>query len=672
MERPEQAKPAKSDLEALTRFYKQRNLPAFTRQAGLLAKRFPHDASLLRTLGAAHAGFGHVMAQHGQMADAVASYRQALTYHPDDVGALTNLGNLLRAQGDLEAAIASHRKAIRINSAFFGAHDNLGVALQEVGDLDAAIASHRQAIALKPDHAAGHLNLGNALRTVGKTDEAIARYRQAITIDPNRADAHINLGTTLRELGRLDDAAEVFRNALRVDPKNAEAQSYLIFQQATMCDWSEGPSPNLKQLGISTAPVRPWRLLSTEDAPERHLLRSLHYAKRQWGRIAAQPLERPVEIPSKLRLGYFSADFHNHATMHLMAGLLELHDPDRFDVFLYSYGDDQRDGMRARLEASGTNFRSVHNRIDRDIADRGRQDNLHIAIDLKGYTHQGRPGIFAHRAAPLQMSWLGYPGTSGCDFMDYIIADPVVIPDVAQSYYSEKVLYLPETYQPNDHRREIADRQFARTELGLPESGFVFCCFNNSYKITSREFDIWMRLLGSVQGSVLWLLETNQWAETNLRNEARARGIDADRLVFAELMPPHEHLARHRCADLFLDTFNVNAHTTASDALWAGLPVLTKLGSGFAARVAGSLLNAVGLEELATVSEEDYEALALQLATHPAKLKSITRQLEINRLTTPLFASENFTRHLETAYQMAFDRYLAGEPPVTITVPKSD
>ena len=354
--------------------------------------------------------------------------------------------------------------------------------------------------------------------------------------------------------------------------------------------------------------------------------------------------------------------------VYLAARMFELHDRARFTVHAYSYGPDRRDEMRTRLEAGMDSFTDVRDKNDQEVIELARKDGLDIAVDLSGLTGGTRLGIFANRVAPVQMNWLGYPGTSGADFMDYVVADQIVIPNEARSHYSEAVLYLPHAYQPNDDQRIISERKFTRTELGLPENGFVFCCFNNNYKITSREFDIWARLLAQVNGSVLWLLKSNQWAETNLRAEAERRGIDPARLVFAERVPLADHLARHRLADLFLDTFNYNAHTTASDALWAGLPLVTKQGRGFAARVASSLLSAVKLEELITHSDEDYEQLALDLATNPDKLATVRKKLAANRDTEPLFDSELFTRHLESGYVAAYERVLAGLKPETIHV----
>jgi predicted O-linked N-acetylglucosamine transferase (SPINDLY family) len=351
-----------------------------------------------------------------------------------------------------------------------------------------------------------------------------------------------------------------------------------------------------------------------------------------------------------LRLGYFSADFHDHATMNLMAGLLDRHDRSRFDIHLFSYGDAIRDAMRQRAEACAGTFHDVGRMSDDAVVELATRAKLDIAIDLKGYTKDSRIGLFARRLAPLQVSWLGYPGTLGGDFIDYIIADAQIVPEADRCFYTEKIRSLPNSYQPNDDRRVISDHVFTRVELGLPEQGVVFCCFNNNSKIGPEEFDLWMELLAQVEGSVLWLFRDNNLAAANLAREAERRGIARDRLVFAGRMPQAEHLARQRCADIFLDTFTYNAHTTASDALWAGLPVITKCGRSFAARVAASLLHAIGMPEMVVQTPEDYRKLALDLATGPERLAAVKAKLAANRLSTALFDTVTFTRDIERVY----------------------
>jgi predicted O-linked N-acetylglucosamine transferase (SPINDLY family) len=504
----------------------------------------------------------------------------------------------------------------------------------------------------------------------GKLDEAIEAYSKALSLKPDYAAAYYNTGVTLQEQGKLDEAITAYNKALSLKPDYAVARAQCLHQLAHICDWSsiEADKSYVKELGIIGKSVPPFTALPLEDAPEQHRLRSELFVREKFLQKPLPATAKPSQKPECLRIGYFSADFHNHATMHLMAQIFALHDKSRFEILAYSYGPDRQDEMRKKLLGAVDVFHDVREMNDLQIVDLARREKLDIAIDLKGFTQNERLGPFAYGLAPVQISYLGYPGTLGADFIDYIVADAVVIPGDKRPHYSEQIIYLPNTYQPTDNTRIISDKIITRGDMGLPSDGFVFCCFNNNYKISLKEFDIWMRLLGKVESSVLWLLKSNNWAEQNLKREAEARGISSERLVFAERVPQAEHLARQKLADLFLDTFSYNAHTTTSDALWAGLPVVTKLGEGFAARVAGSLLTAIGLPELITQSEEAYEALALALATDPNELAKIKSKLEANRLTQPLFDSAMYTRHLETGYQMAYDRYFTGNSPDAIIV----
>jgi len=370
----------------------------------------------------------------------------------------------------------------------------------------------------------------------------------------------------------------------------------------------------------------------------------------------------------KIRIGYYSTDFHNHATAYLMAGLIELHDHEKFELIGLSFGPDRQDEMRQRLVAGFDRFIDVRSQTDSAVAQLSRDLEIDIAVDLKGHTLEARPGIFSYRAAPLQVNYLGYPGTMGTNYYDYILADGTVIPSGSEGEYLEKVVNLPHSYQVNDASRRIADKVFPREELDLPLTGFVFCCFNNNYKITPDVFSLWMRILRRVDKAVLWLLGDNPEVEVNLRREAQRCDVDPDRLVFAKRLPLAEHLARHRVADLFLDTLPYNAHTTASDALWAGLPTLTQTGQSFPSRVAASLLNAIGLPELITHTSEEYEALAVELATNPDQLAAIKKKLAKNRLATPLFDTPGFVRHIEAAYRAIYERYQADLPPDHINI----
>jgi predicted O-linked N-acetylglucosamine transferase (SPINDLY family) len=370
----------------------------------------------------------------------------------------------------------------------------------------------------------------------------------------------------------------------------------------------------------------------------------------------------------KIRIGYYSEDFREHPVTYLITELFELHNKDQFELFGFYLGPPDSSKMHKRVLSAFNQFIDVRLKSDKDIALMSREIGIDIAVDLGGFTGLHRPGIFSYRAAPIQVNYLGYPGTMGAKYIDYIIADLTLIPIESEQYYSEKIVYLPNTYQPNDRNRLVAEKVFTKDELDLPKDSFVFCCFNNSFKITPDTFDGWMRILKAVKNSVLWLLEDNPITKLNLRKEAQVRGIDSSRLIFAKRMFPSENLARHQAADLFLDTLPYNAHTTASDALWVGLPILTCMGKSFASRVAASLLNAIELPELITTTQEQYEAKAIELATNPEKLKAIKYKLERNRFTTALFDTPRFTKHIEAAYKQMYERYQTDLQPNNIYI----
>ena len=516
--------------------------------------------------------------------------------------------------------------------------------------------------------------LGVVLKNQGKLNEAVASYQKALSLKPDYANAHNNMGNALKDQGKLDDAIASYQKALSLNPDHADAFGQKINQEAQICNWTEVAREEtpLKSWGIIGKSAPPFAFLSFEDAPERHRLRSENFAYDKFSQIRRWTSDRPFDIPERLRIAYFSADFHNFPGMYLMAGMLEQHDRTKFEVYAFSYGPKKNDEMRKRIVTAVDHFVDIQSMPRDMVCKLVREKDIHIAIHRNGYTRNERTDLFASGLAPVQVNYLGYPGTLGADFIDYLVADPVIIPEDKRQYYSEQIIYLPYSYQPNDNTRSMSKKVLKRKDMGLPNKGFVFCCFNKGSKISPSEFNIWMRLLDKVDGSILWLLKSNKWAEQNLKQEAEKRGISGTRLIFAERLPHAEHLTRHKLADLFLDTFNYNAHTTASDALWAGLPLVTKLGESFAARVAGSLLNAIGLPELITESENSYEALILDLATNPRKLFKIKKKLSENRLTMPLFNTEKYTRHLENGYQQAYQRYFDGLKPDTIIVSEKD
>ena len=612
---------------------------------------------------------GVVLADLERAEEALVSFDQAIRIKPGFAMALNNRGHVLKALDRPDEALASFNEAISLNPDFADAYNNRGVALADLKRPEEALASYDKAIRSDPTHAEARNNRGNALKALNRLDEALASYDEAIRLKPDHPQTHHNRGAVLADLKRLDEALASYDEALRLQPDRAETLTQQLHLRAQICDWADhAHAIDLSRLGVDGDAVAPFTVLASKDDPIIHLERAKTWARQKYA-PAPTPSFRSVWADGKLKVGYFSADFHDHATMYLMAELFELHDREKFEIHAFSYGLPSQDKMRRRLIKAVDHFHDVSRLTDRAIAAFARSPPIDHAKDMKGYTTNTRSGLFAYRAAPIQVSYLGYPGSMGANFMDYIIADETIIPQHCQNLYSEKVIYLPNSYQVNDRAREISDQPFNRAARGLPNDRFVFCCFNNNYKITSAEFDIWMRLLARVEASVLWLLKDNPWAQANLRREAVARGIDADRLVFAQRTRLPDHLARHRCADLFLDTFNYNAHTTASDALWAGLPMVTKLGEGFPSRVGGSLLRAVGLAELVTDTPEAYEQLALELATNPDRLADIRERLATSRLTKPLFDTERFTRHIEHAYQLAHGRYSRGLPPDHIKTP---
>jgi protein O-GlcNAc transferase len=652
-----------------------------------------------------HSSRGLVLGALGRFGEALAAFDRALQYKPDHAEAWNNRGIVLTELKRAAEAIESFDRALQARSDYPEAHNNRGNALAALGRGEEALNAYEQALKLRPDFADAYTNLGSTLLGLGRAKEALNAHEAALKCDSRPAKLHNNRGTALAALKRLDEAVAAFGEALRRDPQNADARfnrgsalgalkrhnealadfreaaslkpafhqavSQARHLQAQMCAWEDMvdiPAPN-EPNGYGRG-FTPFMMATMLDDPARQQACARAWIEQNNPSVPTRPFS-PRERPERLRIGYFSADFEDHATMVLMAGLLERHDRSRFEVHAYSYGKPCEDHARRRTVAAVEHFHDVAGVSDAAIVDLARRHHLDIAIDLKGFTHDSRYNLFLHRLAPVQVSYLGYPGTMGAPFIDYIVADKVVLPPEAAPFYDEKVIWLPGSYQANDNTRAISDRKYNRAELGLPESGFVFCCFNNSYKLTPAEFDIWMRLLGAVEGSVLWLLKCSVQAETNLRREAAARDIAPERLVFAPRLPLADHLARHAHADLFLDTFACNAHTTASDALWAGLPVLTRSGRSFAARVATSLVHAVGLPEMAVETDEAYERLALELAAKPERLAAIRAKLAANRLTAPLFDTERTTRNLERAYELAYERHLAGLAPDHIEVADS-
>ena len=614
---------------------------------------------------------GNVLQELERFDAALASYGRALQIKPDYAEAYNNGGNTLRKLERFEDALGSYGRALHIKPDYAEAYNNRGNVLRDLRRFEDALHSYACALQIKPDFAEVYSNRGATLQALQRFEEALDSFTAAVQVRPDFVEAYCNRGNALQELERFEDALDSFTRALEISPDCAWLLGMWLHAKMRLCDWSDIEA----RISELAAKIQQGRK-ATPPFPVLALLDCLSLQRRAaqtWvsdAHAASQllpPLSK-LRRHERIRVGYYSADYHCHATTYLMAGLFEAHDKRRFELLAFSYGPDERDDMRTRLVPEFARFLDVRTKSDAEIARISRELEIDIAVDLKGFTRNSRSGIFSCRAAPIQVSYLGYPGTTGAPYIDYLIADQTLIPQQCCRQYSEHIVYLPHSYQVNDRKRRIADKEFARAELGLPSTGFIFCCFNQHYKITPQTFDGWMRILRQVKGSVLWLLEDNETAANNLRREAQARDVDVRRLIFARRVPLPEHLARHRAADLFLDTLPCNAHTAASDALWAGLPVLTNRGESFAARVAASLLEAVGLPGLVTTTQQQYEATAIELAGNPRRLTQLKNRLQARRLTTPLFETGQFTRHLEDAYTQMYERYQASLSPDHIYV----
>jgi predicted O-linked N-acetylglucosamine transferase (SPINDLY family) len=617
----------------------------------------PHCAEALQEAGILHAGQGDLAAARDLLAAACRVRPGAAAYF--------NLAKVLQGLRRRDEALTAYQRALIFKPDFPEACNNLGNVLKDLQRYDQAIASYDRALILRPDYGKALINRGATLTLLRRHQEALADCNRLLALQPEAAGAYNNRAILLGQLNRHELALADYQRVTALAPEFPYARGGRLHTQLRIGLWDDFDRrvADLLAALAQGCPARPFSLLGLPVPPALLQRNAARYAADNFP-PAPQPLWQGEDYDhARLRLGYFSADFHEHATAYLTAGLFEHHDRARFEVYAYSFGPPQRDAMRARLENGFDRFFELAGHSDGDIAALARRHQIDIAVDLKGYTLDCRPGVFARRPAPLQINYLGFPGTLGVSYMDYIIADPVVIPEAHFSFYSEKVAHLPHSYQVNDDRRAIAAFTPPRPALGLPEDGFVFCCFNNTFKITPDVFGLWMRLLAEVKGSVLWLLEDHPAVRFNLAREAARHDIDPVRLIFAPRLPAAEHLARLRRADLFLDTFHYNAHTTASDALWAGLPVITRLGGHFAGRVAASLLQAVGLPEMITRTRDEYFALARRLVTHSDRLAAIKNKLAAQRLRAPLFDTARFTRDLEALFLALWQRHRRGLPP---------
>jgi len=607
-------------------------------------------------------------------ADTLELFDRLLQIAPFRSRTLNNRGLALTELGLYDGAIETFRLAAASDSRNSEIWVNLGNVLCKSKSYNDALAAYGSALKINPNFAEAWLGSGNALASLRRYEEALAAADKALANKPKLAEAWDLRGGIYATLRKPEESARAYAEAMREDQQLAFVKGHLLHQKMRCCDWSN-IEPVVAEIeadiGLKNPSAEPFGLLgilSSEQGLQQaaQLCGERMYPGSPGGNIAYAATGKTA---GKIRVGYLSGEFRDHAIAHLLTGVLEEHDRSGFEVFILDNGWDDKSDVRRRIDATANKVIDITKLSDAAAVDTIRKAGIDILVNINGYLDDHRMGIFARRAAPIQVNYLGFPGTFGCDYIDYIIADRFVIPEDRRSFYTEKVVHLPYCYQPNDCTKKIGTTVFKRQELGLPEQGFVFCCFNNSYKIVPHVFDSWTRILKRIDGSVLWLFKSNALAPSNLIKEAAARDIAPDRLVFADRLPLADHLARHHSAGLFLDTLPYNAHTTASDALWTGLPVLTQTGTTFPGRVATSLLNAVGLPQLAMRTQQEYEDMAIHLATHPTELTLLKNKLLKNKPTAPLFNTKQYARHIEDAFKAMFDRYARGLAPEHIVIP---
>jgi predicted O-linked N-acetylglucosamine transferase (SPINDLY family) len=622
----------------------------------------PNSSDYLSNQGLAYKALKHYQ-------QAIACLQQALKLAPDDLDIHYNLGNTCIENESFELAAQAYRRILRdypqdsdLKEALSHALDRQGITSQQLGQYAEAERCYLEAIQLTPQQDGLYYNLGNAQRELGKPQEAAQSYQQAIQRNPNDADAYNNLGNVLRELGDLQGAISAYQTALELNPRLYHAKVHLAHQKQHACDW-QGLDKDINEIRQwvhhqPEAQISPFAFLAMpgttaeeQKTCANHWLKNRYTTAFEQGKALAFKHKYSHQ---KLRIGYLSGDFRLHPLAFLISELIEQHNKAQFEIYAYSYGVNDQSQERKRLEEALDCFRDIRTISTLDAAKQIKQDEIDILVDLTGFTQTSRSQIVALRPAPINVSWLGFPGgmgeLNGQPLFDYLLSDAFVTPPETSRHYAEKLALLPHTYQPNDTQRPVAASE-GREAYGLPEQGFVFCCFNQTFKILPNVFDVWMNLLKQVPNSVLWLLECNALSKANLIKEAEKRGLTKERLIFAPRVIMAEHMARQTCADLFLDTLPYNAHTTTSDALWMGLPVLTCSGNTFASRVAGSLLKAAELPELITYSLQEYQAKALELVNNPQQLNRIKAHLINKRKQLPLFNAAQFARDLEAIYQ---------------------
>jgi predicted O-linked N-acetylglucosamine transferase (SPINDLY family) len=593
--------------------------------------------------------------------EAIASYEKSLELKPESAEAWSNRGNALNDLKRYQEALSSYEKSLEVRPNFAEAWSNRGNVQNELRRHEEALSSCERSLALKPDYAEAWNNRGIALGELKRNDEALSSYERSLKLKPDYAEALSNRGSILNELKRPEEALASYEQSIKLKPDADYILGELVHTQMKICVWTnfvDRCETLQRRLFAGDNASTPFPVLGLFDDPCLQKYCAELFVKNKFGQISPLGLTGKKAKRDKIRVGYFSMDFCEHPVADLIVEMIELHDRNRFEIYGFSFGVNTGDHMRKRLEVAFDNFLEVRQLSELDIARLARELEIDIAVDLGGHTKDARPAIFAYRAAPIQINYLGFPGTMGMEEIDYFIGDRITVTDDTLNQFSEKIIFMPDSFQANPTQKPIHQKESTREAHRLPEGEFVFCCFNNIWKITPDVFQIWTRILQQVKGSVLWLQSTDQKPIQRLSAEFQSAGISASRIVCASRLRSFaDHLGRYQIADLFLDTFPYGAHTTASDALWTGLPILTRSGRSFASRVASSLLHALSVPELITKTPEEYQSLAIELANNPGRLKLLRAKLAKSKLTSPLFNTALFTENIESGYQAAYDRY---------------
>ncbi len=557
-----------------------------------------------------------------------------------------------------DLAIKNWQKAIQIKPNYFVGYNNIGKAFLNLNKYQSALENFNKTIEINPNFFEAYNNKGNVLTRLNKPNDAIENYNKAINLKPDNINSHIFKAHILSNLNKTEEALSSYEKAFKINPEYPLLFGHIMNIKSQICDWKNF-NENLQKLSSNIdknkITMLPFNSLVLFDSPSLQKKVSEVWSRRYEISVTQTNTFAKINKKGKIKLGYFTADFRDHATSHLTAEMFEKHDKSKFEIYGFYLGEkvSQNDTWHQRLKKSFNKFFSVNDMSDLEVSKLAMDLKIDIAIDLMTHCTNGmknRFGIFVRRCAPVQINFLGYPGTSGSTSIDYIIADKMVIPEINKKYYSEKIIYLPNSYQPNSKNIQISKKNFLREDLGLPKNKFILCCFNQHQRISPTIFSIWMNILKNNSQSVIWLLEDNILSKKNLINEAEKKGIEKNRLIFAKRIEISDHLERIKLADLFLDTYPYSAHTTCSDALRSGLPVVTMIGKTFASRVASSLLTTMNLTELITDTYENYEKLINNLINDQILFKNLKEKVKINSENSILYDSSLFTKNIENAY----------------------